>query len=82
MTFTLNFSRPRGNQVVGQLTTSWAGAICRIVMQARRTPPGWLGDQLREVDHCEVISWMVRRSRWSASGSPATAGTRSLDVSP
>ncbi|CNW84564.1 putative glutamate decarboxylase GADB [Mycobacterium tuberculosis] len=56
-TFTLNFSRP-GNQVVGQyynfLRLGRDGYTK--VMQALSHTARWLGDQLREVDHCEVIS--------------------------
>lgn len=56
-TFTLNFSRP-GNQVVGQyynfLRLGWAGYTQ--VMQCLSETARWLGDQLRESRHFEVIS--------------------------
>lgn len=56
-TFTLNFSRP-GNQVVGQyynfLRLGRAGY--GQVMQALSSTARWLGDQLRDSEHFEVIS--------------------------
>ena len=56
-TFTLNFSRP-GNQVVGQyynfLRLGRAGYTQ--VMQCLSQTARWLGDQLRESEHFEVIS--------------------------
>jgi glutamate decarboxylase len=56
-TFTLNFSRP-GNQVVGQyynfLRLGRAGYTK--VMQSLSWTARWLGEQLREADHCELIS--------------------------
>jgi glutamate decarboxylase len=56
-TFTLNFSRP-GNQVVGQyynfLRLGRAGYVQ--VMQCLSTTARWLGDQLRESQHFEIIS--------------------------
>ena len=56
-TFTLNFSRP-GNQVVGQyynfLRLGRAGYT--EVMRCLSDTARWLGDQLRESEHFEVIS--------------------------
>src|ERR1700754_2015527 len=56
-TFTLNFSRP-GNQVVGQyynfLRLGREGYTQ--VMQSLSSTARWLGEQLHEADHCEVIS--------------------------
>jgi glutamate decarboxylase len=56
-TFTLNFSRP-GNQVVGQyynfLRLGRAGYTQ--VMQCLSQTARWLGDQLRDSDHFELIS--------------------------
>ena len=56
-TFTLNFSRA-GNQVIGQyynfLRLGREGYTQ--VMQALSQTARWLGEQLREADHCEVIS--------------------------
>ncbi|EUA15396.1 glutamate decarboxylase [Mycobacterium kansasii 732] len=56
-TFTLNFSRP-GNQVVGQyynfLRLGREGYTK--VMQALSLTARWLGEQLRTVEHCELIS--------------------------
>jgi glutamate decarboxylase len=56
-TFTLNFSRP-GNQVVGQyynfLRLGRDGYTK--VMQSLSLTARWLGEQLREGEHCELIS--------------------------
>jgi glutamate decarboxylase len=56
-TFTLNFSRA-GNQVIGQyynfLRLGREGYTQ--VMQSLSQTARWLGEQLREADHCEVIS--------------------------
>ena len=56
-TFTLNFSRP-GNQVVGQyynfLRLGRDGYTK--VMQCLSETARWLGEQLREGEHCELIS--------------------------
>jgi glutamate decarboxylase len=56
-TFTLNFSRP-GNQVVGQyynfLRLGRDGYTK--VMQSLSSTARWTGEQLREADHCELIS--------------------------
>ncbi|MUL81277.1 MULTISPECIES: glutamate decarboxylase [unclassified Mycolicibacterium] len=56
-TFTLNFSRP-GNQVVGQyynfLRLGRAGYTQ--VMQCLSETARWLGDQLRESEHFEIIT--------------------------
>jgi len=56
-TFTLNFSRP-GNQVVGQyynfLRLGREGYTR--VMQSLSSTARWLGKQLREGEHCELIS--------------------------
>ncbi|VBA47853.1 glutamate decarboxylase [Mycobacterium attenuatum] len=56
-TFTLNFSRP-GNQVVGQyynfLRLGREGYTK--VMQALSLTARWIGEQLRTVEHCELIS--------------------------
>jgi glutamate decarboxylase len=56
-TFTLNFSRP-GNQVVGQyynfLRLGRAGYAQ--VMQCLSQTARWLGDQLRESQHFEVVA--------------------------
>ena len=56
-TFTLNFSRA-GNQVIGQyynfLRLGREGYTQ--VMQALSSTARWLGQQLHEADHCEVIS--------------------------
>ena len=56
-TFTLNFSRP-GNQVVGQyynflrLGRAGYGQVMQCLSQTAR----WLGDQLRDSEHFELIS--------------------------
>ena len=56
-TFTLNFSRP-GNQVVGQyynfLRLGRQGYTK--VMQSLSSTARWLGEQLREGEHCQLIS--------------------------
>ena len=56
-TFTLNFSRP-GNQVVGQyynfLRLGREGYTK--VMQSLSSTARWLGEQLAEADHCELVS--------------------------
>ncbi len=56
-TFTLNFSRP-GNQVVGQyynfLRLGRAGY--KKVMQSLSETAMWLGDQLRDSEHFEVVA--------------------------
>ncbi|ETW26102.1 glutamate decarboxylase [Mycobacterium gastri 'Wayne'] len=56
-TFTLNFSRP-GNQVVGQyynfLRLGREGYIK--IMQALSQTARWLGEQLQNAEHCELIS--------------------------
>ncbi len=75
-TFTLNFSV--GNQVVRPVPQLPAAGARRItkVMQALSHTRVTGGPRLRQVDHCGSDHRMVRRSRWLASGSPATAGTR------
>ena len=56
-TFTLNFSRP-GNQVVGQyynfLRLGREGYTK--VMESLSSTARWVGEQLHETDHCEVVS--------------------------
>ncbi|MCK0173609.1 MULTISPECIES: glutamate decarboxylase [Mycobacteriaceae] len=56
-TFTLNFSRP-GNQVVGQyynFLRLGRGGYAQ-VMQSLSQTARWLGDQLRESEHFEIIT--------------------------
>ena len=71
-TFTLNFSRP-GNQVIGQyynfLRLGRDGYTK--VMQTLSLTARWLGEQLREGDHCELIS-----DRFGYSGDQLPARSR------